>query len=115
MFRHGDKVEFELYPGKWITGTIYGTFDNGDVIVQSDETPPQLHERSENQGVCFCLPLGLPPIFSLIIWFDIFPASTSRSGVNMIPTSAPVAYSIPGPNAKDPSRKPPARANDAFW
>ena len=49
MFRHGDKVEFELYPGKWITGTIYGTFGNGDVIVQSDETPPQLHERSENQ------------------------------------------------------------------
>ena len=49
MFRHGDKVEFEEYPGKWATGTIYATFGNGDVVVQSDGNPPQLHEKSPQQ------------------------------------------------------------------
>lgn len=49
MYSHGDRVEFELYPGEWVSGTIYAVFGNGDVVVQDTNQPPQLHERSPNQ------------------------------------------------------------------
>ena len=49
MYSHGDRVEFEEYPGKWATGTIYATFGNGDVVVQSDQSPPKLYEKSPHE------------------------------------------------------------------
>jgi hypothetical protein len=49
MYEHGDRVEFELYPGEWETGTIYATFGNGDVVIQSNDSPPKLYERPSYQ------------------------------------------------------------------
>lgn len=47
MFQHGDHVEFEEYPGKWVPGTVYVVHRN-TVVIMADQ-PSQLVERSYSQ------------------------------------------------------------------
>jgi hypothetical protein len=42
MFEFGDHVEYEVFPGRWVTGTVYAVH-RGTVVILADQ-PSQLIE-----------------------------------------------------------------------